>query len=191
MQSTQSESTAPPTEIDLYDEASGSTVDDPFLSRNNLGLGNYGKQAYWQQVESFADGLFGDTAFGRLLTKRAVAETKRKLAVEGWTCEKASGGVIEFDSWDEQSKWEDHERRQAIRERGEEIWNRLDDEQKAAAVEEQAGAGTWTPPQWRMLMMRHEGSRSIGARLMDNLFGRVQEQKVSDDTSDALDGGRL
>ena len=51
----------------------------------------------------------------------------------------------------------------------------------------------WTPPFGRMVKFRHEASRSIGARLMDNAFGRVTVQKVKEQASRAANGlrGRL
>jgi len=178
----------PSTEIDLYDEAVHPTVDDDFLQGNNLGLGNYTNSEYWQQVQSFAQGLFGDSAFGRLITDRAIDETKRKLATEGWSYTTEKGDKTEFDPWTERNKWDDHQRRQAIRERGEDIFQKLSDERKLEAVSDKVGLRNWTPPQWRMLMMRHEGSRSRGARVLDNLFGRIREERVADETSDPLEG---
>jgi len=183
-------SSQPSSELDLYDEAVHPTVSDDFLKQNNLGLGNYTEREMWQQVESFADGLFGDAAFANLLGERAIKETKRKLATEGISFLKEDGSQLEFEPWDEKSKYDEgdyHRPREAVRERGEEIWSRLDDAMKREAIREKVGADGWTPPQWRMLMMRHEGSRSKGARTLDNLFGRVQEHKVDEDSADALE----
>jgi hypothetical protein len=178
----------PSSELDLYDEAVHPTVSDEFLAENNLGLGNYTEREMWQQIQSFAEGLFGDSAFARILNERTIKETKRKLATEGIEFVREDGRSIEFESWEEKSKWESHERRQAIRERGDEVWHNLDEEDKVRAIAEKVGGGDWTPPQWRMLMMRHEGSRSRDAQTLDNLFGRVQEHKVDEDSADALEG---
>jgi len=176
-------------EIDLYQEGVAPTVDDPFLSQNNLGLGYYKDSEYWQQVESFADGLFGDAAFSRIISERAIAETKHKLATEGWQYILETGEAIEFDAWDERAGADEHRPRREISQRGEQIWDKLDDQQKMEAVSDKVGSSaTWTPTQWRMLMMRHEGSRSRGARTLDNLFGRVSVQQVDDDVSEALEG---
>lgn len=172
----------PMNELDVYQEAIESTVDDDLLEDVLLGLGNYSNSEYWQQVESFRNGLYASTAFTRRLFKRAVQETKTELAIEGYEYHvRGDDGTVQkhaFEGWKDlpEGKQADLDRRRWIDDRKEEIWEEMAEEAQANAIVEIAGfESDWTPPHWRMMMMRHEASRSRGARLLDNLFGRVDE----------------
>jgi hypothetical protein len=161
----------PSSELDIYGSAIESTTDgDDFLSRNNLGLGNYSEREYWQQISAFRQGMFADAAFRRMVLSRAETQTKRALAEELW------------DELSERTK-ERKSKRRFLREKAEEEWQTLSDDQKAAKMKEVTGIGeTWDSPFYRMLQARHEASRSKFARLLDNLFGRVSVQKQTIDT---------
>lgn len=157
----------PSNQLDLWSKAIDPTEADEFLSESNLGLGNYGDKEYWQQVESFKKGLYADAAFSRVLIERAIDETKTALAEDEWQ---------DVDGDNRQN----YDRRRYLETRGEEIWESLSESEKALALEEKTGlTRKWTSPFHRMLMMRHESSRSKDARLMDNLFGRVKEVKTN------------
>lgn len=180
-------------QIDLYDDAVKSTVDDETLEGNNLGLGNYDANDRYQQMEGYKRGLFADRALGSNIRDRAVHETKRQFALEGhshWIEAKADvyivGGWNELteserqDEWDDLTGDEDIELTRAnwIERQGERVWGELDDEQRAESLRDFAGfESDWKPPQWRMMLTRHETSRSKGAHLLDNLFQRVSEVK--------------
>lgn len=162
----------PSSSLDIYDEAVKPSADDEFLDSSNLGLGYYETKEYWLQVESFRKGLYADAAFSRTLIERSISETKHFLGREKW--ENLPDG-----------KREEYDRRRYIDIKGEEIWEQLDEAQKFETLGEVTGiTSDWRPPFWRMMMMRHEASRSRGARLLDNLFGRVSEFK-SDGDDDA------
>jgi hypothetical protein len=168
---------APASETAIYGEAVRPASSDEFLEQNNLGLGNYEESTYWQQMESFRSGMYGDAAFARRLVSRAIDQTKRALAIDEW------------EKLDEDDRhWKD--KREWLNRKGNEIWNNLDPSERRALLAKHTGIDrNWRPPHWRMLMARHEGSRSIGARLLDNLFGRKKESRRIVETPD--DGGGL
>ena len=168
----------PSSELEIYDTVVDPGVDDSFLDRVNMGLGNYADGEYWQQVESFADFLYAESAFKDLLIERAIDETKTELALEKWRELDEAGELPDLGA--------DHEyrSRQAwIEAKKAEIWESLEDEERLDELKEIAGISrTWTPPHGRMLMMRHETSRSREARLLDNFFGRKTEKEIKDTT---------
>ena len=190
----------PVNELDMYNRAVEPPVDDDFLGSMNLGLGYYSSREYWQQVESFRQGLYADAAFARPLNQRAIEEAKRGMGLEAW------------NNLDEDER-EKKDRRRFIRAKGEERWQGLmpsktaseytsqqEREEEAArrrrhAIDNYAETSLgFTPPHWRMIMMRHEASRSRGARLLDNLFGRVREfmgeaAKAAQDQIEQVGGG--
>lgn len=190
----------PVNELDMYNRAVEPPVDDEFLGSMNLGLGYYSRKEYWQQIESFRRGLYADAAFRRPLNHRAIKEAKRAMGLEAW------------EKLDEDER-EEKDRRRFIRAKGEEKWQNLmpsktaseystqqEREEEAArrrrqAIEEYAESDIgFTPPHWRMIMARHEASRSRGARLLDNLFGRVREfmgdaKQAAQDQIEKVGGG--
>jgi len=175
----------PSSKLDIYDRAISSGVADDYLQQLNLGLGNYTNAEYWQQVEAYQRGMFADAAFARRIIDRAIEDTKAELALEAW------------DELDDEEK-EDLDRGRWLDEKAEEIWENTPeqhDEQtdQLDLIEEHAGiTSAWTPPFHRMMEMRHEASRSRGARLMDNLFDRVRELLSDSDQipQDAMSGDR-
>lgn len=221
----------PQDSIDVYDKASSPTAEDEFLDNNNLGLGVYDQAEQYQQVESYKMGIFADAAFGRRLEERAIAETKRQLAIDGWHAdgaERTNGdapdseelmAVIEthrdtetdddalaqdlrdrlthdtgIRGWTDLSDAErgEKDRSEWLQRRGEQIWETLSETERGRQVAKVTGYdGTWRPPHWRMIEVRNETSRSLGGRLLDNLFSRVEEvhQSVSERAGDSLLGG--
>jgi len=195
----------PQDQLDLYQEVVDSTAVDPFLDEQNLGLGNYTSNEMWQQVESYKNGLYAAAGFRRLLTERAKSETETRLAIEGWELT-VGGKKYTWPGWDEltdekrreiwspddeekdglaQSEEERFDRRRWINRRGEKVLTELyelRDEETATypaieALKTLSGwEEQWEPAHNRMMMMRHEASRSRGAQLLDNVFGRVKEQ---------------
>lgn len=181
---------APGSNLEYLHGVTQPSAKDPFLSEVNLGDGYYTKREYWQQVQSFRDGLYAEAAFARLIFDRAVYETKVALATEAWN-------ELEEDGRDE---WA--ERNAFIRAKMDACWtdlktvpeaerpdlNHQQREQLGArrqqrALENYAGlTGEWMSPHWRMLMARHEASRSIMGRLLDNVFGRIREMISKDDS---------
>lgn len=188
-------------EIDVYDKALRSSDVDEFLESEDLGLGYYDDAERWQQVESYRHGMFGSEAFGERILDRAVEETKRQLAVKGANFYDAEAnapaaltGWTELDD-DEKKRLREKERidkRRYIQQEGEKVWKLMNDNQRIEALEIATGIDrAWTPPHWRMLVARHETSRSRGARLLDNVFGRKSVQEVFRHESKDSGGGLL
>jgi len=183
-----SDDAKPKSELEIYNDATDPQVQDPFLSDTNLGLGNYGNDELWQQVESFKQGMYAQAGFGKLVLRRAVKETIHGIGAEEW-------------SRLEEDEKQDKDRRRWIIQTGRKKWNEV------ASIEEDAEAQgkmqellrqhagvdeQYTAPHMRMLMARHEVSRSKGARLMDNLFDRVSVSEIKGSDAAKLDliGGK-
>jgi hypothetical protein len=167
----------PASQTEIYGEAVQPASSDEFLGDNNLGLGNYTESTYWQQIDSYQQGMYGDAAFARAIVARAIAQTKRRIAEPAW--EQLSG---DEQFYTDKREWLDA--------KGDELWQQLEPHQRRALLKKYTGIDSdWRPPFWRMLMARHEASRSIGARLIDNLFGRIKEEERTVKTPD--DGGGL
>jgi len=159
--------TGPNSELDIYQDAIDSTVEDEgLLGRIKLGLGYYDDSEYWQQVDSYRSGMFGHDAFATKIIDRAIEETKTELAISGVTVHSGDGSerLKGWEDLDDDEK-DDHDRRKFIETRREQFWDRIPEKAQEDAVLEVTGIGSeWTPPHWEMMMMRHEASRSRGAR---------------------------
>jgi hypothetical protein len=203
----------PTSELELYSDVAEPSTEDDFLSDNNLGLGKYSGREYWQQIEAFKNHMYSESAFGRKLSELAIYQTQYGLGKE------ALENQDEYDSFVDMAQGkgilDDDDiigRRQAIIAIGKHRWNTLlkerytenarkqmDDREaflhreQLRAVEEHAGSSEWLTPHSRMISARHEGSRSKDAHLIDNLFGRVREQRQETDIetarSNKQDGG--
>lgn len=188
----------PTSMLEVYMHAIQSPVGDDFLDKSNLGLGNYGHREYWQQIQSFRNGLYADAGMSRRLIERAIYETKREMAKAAFRRpdqvdfthrdpEQFVEKYIDDNDLDEdydELRCDEVVEEAYVEEYMDEFWNNLGDEEtpvwkeQARMVEQYAGFDkNWVPPHWRMLKMRHEASRSKGARLIDNLFERVREVK--------------
>jgi len=194
-------------QLDLYEQAINAVAGDDFLERNQLGLGNLEDDEMWQQIASYKSGMYGEAALGGTIDSLLVEETKRELARERWeklgeNDEDRRETLRDDDDWSHPPS-----KRVFIAEKKEEAWESLgpgrdvgsaEDRRKVKLqnqieeIEDRTGRlPGWTPPHWRMLLMRLDSSRSRDARLIDNLFDRVNEQQVSGDinTSELLGGG--
>ena len=167
---------SPGSMLEIYMHALNNSTADDFLDTINLGVGNYEDAEYWQQMESFKDGMFADAAMTDKIVRRAKLETKKRMvdAIYSESESRILNGVSYPDPGD-------MSKRQYLEEEMEEVWRNLGDPSRDYDREEHqawlVSACTdidpdWTPPHWRMLKARHEASRSKGARLIDNLFGR-------------------
>lgn len=154
-----------------------------------FGLGNYDEQLYWQQVRGFRKSLVAHLCFASTLKKRAIAETKRRLAVEGIEVYDAqSDRWIRRDPWHELGDDERAESRYAdcdgltLDEYAEQVWDKLGSDVKnglsrkqRVAIEEKAGFESRFASTFEKLEnIRHEASRSRGARLLDDILGAAQ-----------------
>lgn len=193
-------------ELDLYEQALNAVAGDDFLEANQLGLGNLRDEEMWQQIESYKGGMYGEAAFGRTIDALLVEETKRELAREEWR--KLGDDDNERREELREEGWEHPSKRAFIEEKMEEKWEDLRaprdvgsrEDRREVTIEnrlEKIEAVTgrlpgWTPPHWRMLLMRLDSSRSRDARLIDNLFDRVSRKEVSGniDASELLGGSQ-
>jgi len=189
------------TELDVYDKALRSPGVDGFLESENLGLGYYDDAERWQQIESYRFGLFGDRVFSEPLIDRAIDETKRQLALKGTNFyDSEAQAPASLTGWDELTddekkslkREERIDKRRYIEQQGEQLWKNMTDRQRKEAIEIATQMDRkWTPPQWRMLMARHETSRSRGARLLDNVFGREKVNRVIENSNKGGGSGGL
>jgi hypothetical protein len=176
------------------------TERDQFLKQANLGLGNYDKSLYYQQVESFRNHLLGEALFGDGQNiRRAISDVQYMLALEEWADlspeERDEALRLDDDDPRREGAREKKSRREWFREKGSEKWEDLVEagveaidnrnaqemtriENKLRVLEDRAGVdGEFVDPFGRMILARHEGSRSIKAHLIDSVTGRVKELK--------------
>ena len=180
----------PNSELDIYAQVLDDASDKDAVA-GNLGLGNYEKAEFWQQVQSYYDGLYAVEAFAERLGDRAREECKRELADHGFDWDNGDGTTTHLVGWRDLTDEEraEKDRRRYLEARGEELWDQLDTRRRRNAVAELTNVSeSWRPPHLRMLEMRHEASRSVGARLIDNVFGRVSRTEVKDETSGENNG---
>jgi hypothetical protein len=170
--------------LEIYMRAVDNTTGESFLDAVNLGVGYYSDEEYWQQVEAYRNGLYADSAMTEKVIRRAVLQTKRRMVdaiVDGRHDARLLKRVDYPDPGDGQS------RQGYFEEHIDDVWEDLGyetaDGESYGTHEHQAWLVhvctdldmDWTPPHWRMLKARHEASKSKGARLIDNLFGRPPE----------------
>jgi hypothetical protein len=174
----------PHSELDIYDSVISPEVYDDIAQ--NLGLGNYSDAEYWQQMESAKQGMYAEAAFSRPLFEQTVYETIMSLGTRGWQWfDENSEEYRDPDTWEDWSEQKRDAKRDrhggriaAIRDRGEHLWRLLPEDEQPAVLEEYGGlTEPFRSPHWRMVEFRHEGSKSVDARLLDNLFSRVKEVK--------------
>lgn len=183
------EAQRPSDELDMYGDILRQSDANPLLENTNLGQGNYDTDYLWQQVRSYRKGLFAYIAFAGVLSKRAVHETKIKLAREGfshWNDEK--GRVDQFDALDESDRKDNESIWTAERRRGEEIWQSLSDDrtplsekQAAALLEKTDVSDEFMPIFWEMAAGRHEVSRSKDAELLRDMLTGIKHLRSDPD----------
>lgn len=179
----------PPTTEEIYDRATAPAAEDGVLEEVNFGLGNYSKRESYQQVELFMDGLYGEQAFGRAIRELVLHKAKYKLGLYGWEYagtqyngwhQRAEGGEQTLDGLSK-DEW-------AI-EKGSDYWETLPEDQREQVIKQFADADPeWEPPHHSAARMHHEASRGRGARLLDNLFGRVSVQQLKKKAEKAKGG---
>jgi len=175
------------------EEVVGEVLESPngdIFDGSRFGLGNYDDKLYWQQVRGFRKAFITYQMFGPELRDRAVIETQRKLAKEGTNRLNYAGNKVKKDPYSQlpdekksDSKWaDDGDDAVTLREYGREIWDELDNpeadglsDQQQKAMQEHAGVSDRFVSVFESLQdMRHEGSRSKGARLVDNVLTAAQ-----------------
>lgn len=176
---------------DIQAEILRSSEDNPLLENTNLGLGNYDEGYMWQQIRSYRKGLFAYIAFSRVLTHRAIHETKVALAREGFS--------YYDETTDEVKQWasiSNEDNRKDVLERGEDIWDDLErpnealSKKQVAAIVKKTGIDTdWVPVNWQMVSGRHEVSRSQDAELIRDLLTGIKH--IRDDNNQQQQGGIL
>jgi hypothetical protein len=181
-------------ELDLYEQAINAVAGDDFLETNQLGLGNLHDEEMWQQIESYKSGMYGEAAFGGLIDDMLVEQTKRELARQKWE----ELGETEEERWKQMAEdMEYPSKRRWIEQKAEQCWERLKPDrdvgdaetrrevqiqkQVQEIIDKTGRPPGWTPPHWRMLLMRLASSRSRDSRLIDHPFDRVTVEYVSGD----------
>jgi len=167
------------------------------LEQINLGTGFYTEEDIAMQMRNLRKGLVTDIAFSESLRKRAVTETKVKLADEGFRF--YDENRQEPRIWDSLTDEDVDERGRttALRERGEEIWDALADPryslsiEQAAALDEKTSIDPFKPIFNHVAAVFHETTKSKGARTQDNYFGRVRRHEMQGDTDEAAKNGLL
>ena len=155
-----------------------------------FGLGNYSEQLYWQQVRGFRKAFACYQMFGAELRERAVVETQRRMARQGHKSLDHNDELVRHKPFEElsekrkaASKWaETDEDTYTLAEYGAHIWDDLDNPDadglsklQEKAMQEHAGVSDRFVSIFESLEdMRHEGSRSKGARLLDNALTAAQ-----------------
>lgn len=171
---------APASTLELYDGIVNPSATDRVVEK--LGTGYYSEDEQWQQVQSYQQGMYGDAAFGRNLWERSVLDAIFELGQNGWRFwDDHRDEYKKFDGADVDELGPRESPREAIYDRGQQIWERLEDHdlQRAAVLREYASLDEeWTPPHWRMMEARHEASKSRDARTQDNAFGTRSDKRV-------------
>ena len=155
-----------------------------------FGLGNYDEKLYWQQVRGFRKAFATYQMFGPELRERAVIETQRRMAVHGYKGLNYADNLVKKPAYEDKpadekadSKWAETDGDAVtLEEYGREIWADLDnpeedglsDEQQKAMREHTGVSGRFVSVFESLEDMRHEGSRSKGARLVDNVLTAAQ-----------------
>lgn len=175
--------TGPRDELDVASAFVTPTSYEEVLQEVNLGTGNYDADDIAMQMRSFRSGLVADVAFNSVLLKRAIYETKIKLADEGFAYyDEKEDKVKQWSAIDESDESDANGRTHALRERGEEIWDSLGrtnetmSQKQATALSKKVGIDRFKPVFWRMLAAYHEATKSRGARTQDNFFGRIKKR---------------
>lgn len=199
------------TPIAFLEKVVDPTERDEFLKEANLGLGNYNDGLFYQQIDSFKHHLFGEALFGEGKTvRRGVADVQYALADEAWQkmTQAERRKALALDEEEIRGARDRRSRRAWYEENGRELWGELI-EQGLEAVEgedlkeferikrrlkilEEAAEidGEFVDPFGRMILARHEASRSRNAHLIDSITGRVKElfQKDSDKQKKGIRG---
>lgn len=170
-------------ELDVYSEAVESSADglDEFLESINLGLGNYSEKEYWMQIEAYKDYLYGSAAFERPLLERAIHETCIRIAEEDdkirWVTEDGEVRTRNVPDRVKDASEEGYEpRRDYLRRIQRDVWSEMPVHIQRQYLEEKSGVDeAWVATHGRMIAARHEASRGKGARMIDNIFGRVKK----------------
>jgi len=175
------------------EEVVGQVLDSPdgeIFDGSAFGLGNYDEKLYWQQVRGFRKAFATYQMFGPELRERAIIETQRSLAVSGHKSLDHNDEMVKMPPYEDKpaeekadSKWADTDADAVtLSEYGREIWAELDnpeadglsDEQQKAMRDHTGVSGRFVSVFESLEDMRHEGSRSKGARLVDNVLTAAQ-----------------
>ncbi|WP_423745101.1 hypothetical protein V5735_03485 (plasmid) [Haladaptatus sp. SPP-AMP-3] len=158
------------------------------LEQINLGTGYYDDEDIAMQMRSVRKGLVTDIAFSETLRKRAIQETKVKLADEGFSFYNEREDKAEVWRPLKDRDIDERGRTTALFERGNEIWNKLADSRyslsikQAAAIDDKTSLDPFKPIFNHLAAAYHETTKSKGGRTQDNYFGRVRRNEIEGDT---------
>jgi len=170
-------------EADVYQQVLGSGTSNALLRDADLGQGNYDDEYLWQQIRSYRKGLYAWIAFGNVLTERKIYETKMQLGEEGYNAfyDESESDVQVWEALDDDAVPDDRSRWNYVKDRGEEIWQRLGEpdvmlsQKQLSAIQSKTGLSQeWMPIFWELVSGRHEVSRSRDAELLRDLMTGVK-----------------
>lgn len=189
---------------DTHEEFAESTVDDREIQRNNFGAGVYRNSELYEQTDRFKRTINANAGIGEDIRKRAKGEAWLRLGRKGWTI-RANDTLNRFPSYEEafdieeyanfaeEAKAKSDDKRDEELTYGRLVWEDMSDLEREYAITELSSLDEpFDPPEFRVAKFFHEGSRSKGGRLMDNVFGRVRKmiQEGPDTGGSGLFGGK-
>lgn len=188
--------TEPRDDLDVAFSIIRSSEYTELLEQINFGTGVYDESDIAMQMRNVRKGIITNVAFNETLRKRAVQETKVKLADEGFRFYDETSNEPKVWKPLSDADVDDHGRTTALFKRGEEIWASLADPkyslsiEQAAALDEKTSLDPFKPIFHQLAAAYHEQTKSKGARTQDNFFGRVRKV-LGDGEADEADGGFL
>lgn len=189
---------------DTHEEFAESTVDDKQISRNNFGSGVYRDSELYEQTDRFKRTINANAGIGEDIRKRARGEAWLHLGRKGWTI-RNNDETIQFPDFEEALKTDEYaDFAEEAKANGEDtrkqqltygrlVWEDMSDLEREYAITELSSLDEpFDPPEFRVAKFFHEGSRSKGGRLMDNVFGRVRKmiQEGPETGGSGLFGGK-
>lgn len=189
--------TEPRDDLDVAFSIIRSSEYSDLLEQVNLGTGVYADEDLAMQLRNIRSGLVMELSFSESLRKRAIQETKIKLADRGFAYyDEHADEVKQWPAVTEEGT-DEHGRTARLRERGDEIWEDLANPRYAlsveqvAAIDQMTGIDPFKPLPHHIAAAFHEATKSKGGRTQDNYFGRVRRNIVEGDAEDVDTGGFL
>jgi hypothetical protein len=184
-------------ELDAYAQVLANSPDLDLDT--NFGLGNYNQRIFYEQIANYRKAAKANALFQRVILQRAIHETKLALAEEGITFYDEDGmEPTSFDGVDEDDD-DVESRRSELRERGQDIWQKLgdanrvlSDKQVNAVVRKTGHDLDWQSFYAKVLVFYHESSRSVDAELVRDFLTGIKHLRNDADaeTARSLLGGK-
>lgn len=182
-------------EMDAYEQLLSRSQDLDLDT--NFGLGNYDERVFYEQISNYRKAAKANELFQRIILQRAIYETKIRLAEDGITF--YDDDNMESKSFDAVDVEDVESPRRELRDRGQEIWQRLgdanrtlSDKQVNAVVRKTGHDLDWQSFYAKVLTFYHEGSRSVNAELIRDFLTGIKHLRNDADaeTAKSLLGGK-